>query len=278
MPDQDVNPASDPSADATPVEPVVQTSIDGSGSVTPVPGDRPVENAVAEFHRKFSRMQSQLDAVTQYLTQSATAARPASAAPAADLSDDDLWRLAQQGDRQAFDLYMGRQAMRTSQSVVQSDRQARLIDAQLAQLGQMYPVLNDSQHALTQTVQQAYHLLLGQGYPASRATLLDATKTAIADRPDLVVELRGQATVTRDAGRRSATQVAQAGQMGASSRPSPAPAPAPRVKPLSKEEIELAKRMGIKDPQKAKERFLQRQASGQSALGGVGIHVREEDL
>ena len=276
MPDEDVTPES--SAGTAPAdEPVAQTAPDGSGAVSPVQGsERPVENLAAEFHRKVSRLQSQMDAVTQYLTQAATPARP-SAAPSGDLSDDDLWRLAQQGDRQAFDLYMERRALRTSQSVVQSDRQARLIDAQLAQLGQMYPVLNDSQHALTQTVQQAYHLLLGQGYPASRTTLLDATKTAIADRPDIVADLRAQATVTRDAGRRSATQVAQAGQMGVASRPSPAPAPA-RVKPLSKEELELAKRMGIKDPQKAKERFLQRQSSGQSALGGVGIHVREEEL
>lgn len=277
MPDEDVNPASDSSADAAPADTGAQSPSDGSGPVQPVPGDRPVENAVQEFHRKFSRLQTQMDAVTQYLTQTAAAPRP-SAAPSNELSDDDLWRLAQQGDRQAFDLYMERKALRSSQSVVQSDRQARLIDAQLAQLGQMYPVLNDPQHALTQTVQQAYHLLLGQGYSASRATLLDATKTAIADRPDLVAELRQQAVVTRDAGRRSATQVAQAGQMGASSRPAASPAPSARVKPISKEEAALAKRMGVKDPKKAKEDFLLRQASGQSALGGVGIYVREEEF
>lgn len=277
MPDEDVTTALEPSTNAVPADTGTPSPSDGSGPVQPVPGDRPVENAVQEFHRKFSRLQSQMDAVTQYLTQTAAAPRPASAS-SSELSDDDLWRLAQQGDRQAFDLYMGRRALQTTQSVVQSDRQARLIDAQLAQLGQMYPVLNDPQHTLTQTVQQAYHLLLGQGYPASRATLLDATKTAIADRPDLVTELRQQAVVTRDAGRRSATQVAQAGQMGASSRSAPAPASAAKVRPISKEEDALAKRMGIKDPQKAKERFLQRQASGQSALGGVGIHVREEEL
>lgn len=278
MPDPDVNTQSDPSPDDAPVESVAQASPDGPGSVTPGSGERPVENAVAEFNRKFRDVNQRLETVMQYL---ATAAQPtasrASSGGSQDMSDDDLWRLAQQGDRQAFDLYMERRALRTSQSVVQSDRQARLIDAQLSSLGQMYPVLNDAQHALTQTVQQAYALLVGQGYPQTRATLLDATKTAIADRPDLVTELRQQAVGVRDQGRRSATQVAQAGQMGATSRPTPPP-PSTRPKPITKEEQALAHRMGVKDPQKAKERFLQRQASGQSALGVVGHMVREEEL
>lgn len=263
---------------SSPDSPEVVDTTPGPGSVTPVQGDRPVENAVAEFHRKFTQMQRQLDAVTNYLSQ-AQATRPAAASPApsGDLSDDDLWRLAQQGDRQAFDLYTQRKALSSSQALLQQEQRIRVVDAQLAALGQMYPVLNDPSHPLTQTVQQAYYLLVNQGYPQNRVTLLDATKTAIADRPDLVAEMRAQVVVTRDMPRRSASQVAQAGQMGAASRATPPPS-ASKVKPLTKEEEALARRMGVKDPQKAKERFLQRQADGRSNLGAVGQSVREEEF
>jgi len=47
---------------------------------------------------------------------------------------------------------------------------------------------------------------------------------------------------------------------------------------MSDAERALAQRMGVKDPAKAKERFLARQKAGQSALGGVAGFVREEEL
>jgi len=50
------------------------------------------------------------------------------------------------------------------------------------------------------------------------------------------------------------------------------------VRPLTEKERELAQRMGVKDPQKAKEAFLQRQKEGKSALGAVAGFIKEEDL
>ena len=83
--------------------------------------------------------------------------------------------------------------------------------------------------------------------------------------------------VTREGARRGAANSAQSGQTGTSLR---------RDEPRSREgavtvrpgEAAIAKRMGIKDPQKAKERFLERQKSGQSALGAVSGFVHEEDF
>lgn len=257
-------------------DPSTEESVDpAQGDVTPVQApDRPVENIVGEFNRKFTRLERQLEALAQMTAQQAA---PRPTPPSGQLSDDDLWALAQQGDRQAFDLYMQRRASQASQAVVQQDRFARTVDAQLEVLGREYPMLHDTVHPLTQHVQQTYRALVSQGYPATRVTLLDAVKTAIVDRKDLVVEHYQQTRGLRDVSRRSAAQVAQAGQTPVASRagvPRPANAPA---KPLSKEEQALAARMGIKDPAKAKTDFLKRRETGASNLGAVANYIPAEE-
>ncbi len=274
MPDLEdvVTPA--PSADpiVAPVEPTAQVT---GTQDTPHP-DRPVDNAVAEFNRKFTKLQSQLDAVIQYTASQQPARVSAPVSQPATVTDDDLWSLAQQGDRQAFNTLQERTADRRIQAVMGTQHRQQIVTSQLQALTHKYPVLNDGSHPLTQTVQRAYQIMTQQGYAPGPATLLEAAKTAIADSPDIVSELYTQGATVRDQVRQSATTRSQSGVMGASPRQDAAPRQA--TKTASKEELALAKRMGIKDIAGAKARFLQRQEDGISRLGAVGGLVNTEDL
>ena len=265
-------------AASSPAPEPAPTAPDSSGAVSPVQAsDRPVENLAAEVHRRFGKFERQLESLTQYLATAQTQAQKPPQTGQQDVTDEDLWRLAQQGDRNAFDVYMTRIADRRGALQQQGVRREQSVDAQLHALGYKYPVFNDPNHPLTQTANLAYGLLIQQGYAGGKATMLEAIKTAIADRPDLVSEIHAQGGQAREGVRRSATQVAQAGQTGVAHRDTPAPPPT-KTKPLSGKEAEIAQRMGVKDPGKSKERFLQRQADGRSQLGAVAGFVREEDL
>ena len=275
MPDaSDVQPASSPAPDPSSGLPSPATPsavIDGGAS----PEDRPVDNLASEMHRKFTRIERQLEALAQLQSQP----RAATPAPSqdGDPTDEQLWGQAQQGNRQAFDTYMQHIAARQTVQLSQAQRMSQLVDGQLMTLGQKYPVLQDQAHPLAQTAAQAYQLLVGQGYPQSKVTWLEAIKTAIADRPDLIAEMHGQAVARGDQGRQSAARVAQAGQTPAAGRAASPPAKR-QERPLSQDERDLAARMGIKDPQKARENFRKRRETGVSQIGAVGMHLNEEDL
>lgn len=242
--------------------------------------DRPVQNVVAEFNRKFAKTQQQLDTVLQWIASQAVTPQQQTAPRQADktqVSDEDLWALAQQGDRQAFEMYQERIADRRIKQDNAAQNKTRLVQGQLAALMGKYPMLNNGQHPLTQYVTSAYQAYLGQGYPAGQETLLEAAKTAIADRPDLVAEIYNAGANARESGRRSATQSAQSGVTGVSHRQSQTPTNS-QAKPLTPDQRALAKRMGIKDPAKAVKNFLQRQEDGLSSMGGVRAFVNEEEL
>lgn len=235
----------------------------------PLPTDRPVENVVGEFTRKLGQLQQRIDTLTQYIAANATAQPPVTRDKPA--TDEELWELAKQGNREAFDLYMERIAERKVQAGTHQLEGQRIVEAQLQTLAARYPVLNDSSHPLSQHAAAVYQSLLATGAPATRATLLDAVKTAIADRPDLVVALHQQTVPTP---RPSATSRARVGQTGTTvQQPTPT---TPQVK-LSQRQVELAKRMGVKDPAKSLERFHKRQEEGTSSLGAVAIHLSEEE-
>lgn len=244
-------------------------------SVNSVSGkpERPVENVRAEFERKFNKLQEQQAQMLQYM---ATLGRPqAPAQPVTkDLTDDELWAMAQGGDRAAFELWTDRRAERRVEQRMAINTQQQAVETQLRALTARYPVLNDPSNALTQTAHQAYTLLVQNGYPANRVTLLDAVKTAIAERPDLISEQYTQAARAQDQQRQSASRVAQSGQTGASHRASPAPSK-DKLK-VTPEEEALARRMGVKDPLGAKKRFLERNEKGISSLGAVGAMVDPE--
>ena len=270
-----------------PAEPSTATQEDAAQSAAesvtqPAGDDRPVKNVVAEFNRKFTKVERQQMEVTEKLNQISQlllaqhqqAPTPrTTAAPGAE-TDEELWGKAQMGDRLAFEEYQRRIARREYQQANAQNTRQQIVGAQFTALMQRYPYLNnDSSHPLTQIAQQAYQSLLQLGYPAGQATLLEAAKTAIADRPDLIDNLPSH---VREGARRNSASVAQAGQTGTTTRQDPAqPKNAVIIRPG---EMEIARRMGIKDPKKAKERFLERQSKGQSALGAVSGFVREEDF
>lgn len=277
MPDEDVKDAGSSPAG----EQADQQSQQTDATVTGAQGDdRPVQNVVAEFNRKFAKTQQQLDTVLQWIASQAVTQQPTRQAAPADktqVSDEDLWALAQQGDRQAFEMYQERIADRRIKQESATQNRARLVQGQLAALMGKYPVLNNPQHPLTQTVNQAYALYVQNGYPAGQETLLEAAKTAIADRPDLIAAEFNAGATAREGVRRSATQTAQSGVTGASHRQQ-SPSGSTQSKALTPEQRDLARRMGVKDGRKSIERFLQRQENGQSSLGGVRAFVNEEEL
>jgi hypothetical protein len=222
------------------------------------------------MNRKYSRLESQIGNVMNLLSQQITS----QASPAkGEATDEELFSLAQQGDRAAFDLYMERKAQKGARSEYESQARNATVNQQLNSLATRYPVFNDSTHPLTQTVQAAYQIMIRQGYPQGNVTLLDAMKTAIADRPDLVADIVGR---TPEAARVSATRRAQAGQTGATTRD--VPVGSGRTHQVTGDQARLAKAYGVKDPAKSIERFKQRRESGASQLGAVGSMLTDEEI
>ena len=250
----------------------------------PVSGEtrdaRPVENWQAEFRRKQEKQQQQLDAVLSYIAATQAPQRtPVYAQPQqqGQVSDEELLAAAQQGDVNASMLYQQRMMDRRLAERDQAMRKTQAVQGQLGALMRQYPVLNNPSHPLTQYVNQAYTVMVQQGYPAGQETLLDAAKTAIADRPDLVAEIYNQGSQAREQSRRTAAQQAQTGVTGATHRQDPTPRQQGR-RPITKEQAELARRMGVPDPAKAIERFTKRREKGLSSFGAVGGFINEDDL
>lgn len=281
MPDEDVKDAgSSPAGEqADQQQNTDATAVTGE----PSGGDRPLQNTVAEFNRRFAKTQQQLDTVLQWIASQAVTQQQATRQPAqvdkSQVSDEDLWALAQQGDRQAFEMYQERIADRRIKQEAGIQNRTRLVQGQLAALMGKYPVLNNPQHPLTQYVNAAYAAYLQNGYPQGQETLLEAAKTAIADRPDLVAELHTQGAVAREGVRRNATQNAQSGVTGVSHRQQSSPNTG-GTKKLTPDQLALAKRMGLspEKAQKAVKGFLQRQEDGLSKLGAVSGFVDSEEL
>lgn len=271
--DQDVTSAAPSAAEGTEVH---ADSAPVSGEPRP---ERTIDNVYGEFNRKFGRLQTQLETVLQYI---ATQNQPRAAeippsGQQGQRSMDELYGQAVTGDRAAYEEYHRRLASQQYEQRSQQDRKAQLVTTQLNALVSKYPVLRDAAHPLTQAAHQAYTVLVQNGYPADTSTLVEAAKTAIADRPDLVSEIFSQPAQQREQVRQTATQRAQTGVTGAQHRQvSPTPAATPmKVNP---QEADLARRMGIKDPGKSKERFLKRQEMGQSSLGSVAAFVNDQEF
>lgn len=262
MPD---DPDVTPEGESSPPDPIL---VPAAVPAAQVADDRPVQNMVAEMNRKFQQVQQRLDLLTQRLTVPVAADPPDTKA-----TSEELWEMAKQGSREAFDLYMERIAERKTTTVQRESDRQRVVENQLSILAARYPVLNDSAHPLSQATVSVYQTLLASGEPQSRVTLLEAIKTAIADRPDLIADLHAQYTQAQNAPRASAASRARAGQTGVTLQPASVPAASPK---LSKPQLDLAKRMGVKDAAKSMERFHQRRAEGKSHLGAVANYLEEE--
>ncbi len=274
MPDEDVKDAASSAAGEQAVEQTDATVTGAQGD------DRPVQNVVAEFNRKFAKTQQQLDTVLQWIA--ATQLPQQQAKPVAqpkELTDEELYALAQQGDQAAYAEWTRRQARQVYQQESAVQRKATMQQNQLAVYYGKYPVLNNAQHPLTQHVGAVYQALLGNGYAQGQETMLEAIKLGVADRPDLVAAEYNSGATTRENVRRSASQTAQTGVTGVSHRQS-SPTPSNQPKKLSTDQLALARRMGLspKQAEKAVKGFLQRQEDGLSKLGAVSGFVDSEEL
>lgn len=239
--------------------------------------ERSAENMFRELQRKQSEQSAQINQVLSYLTNIAQPKQQVTEQVKKDLTDEDLWRLAQQGDRDAFVLHQQRITDRRIAETSQVTNRAAIVDNQLRALFNRYPCLRDPGHKLTQVVNQAYALYVQNGYPAGKDTMLESAKTAIADSPEIIAELQGMAPATREASRQSGVRTAQSGVTGVTHNRSATPGNQKKLS-VTPEEAALAKRMGVKDPLKAKENFLRRNAEGVSSLGSVAAFVNPEDF
>lgn len=234
-----------------------------------------------EFSQQFGGLKNELNTVVQYVASQAAAPAttqgnppPTPAGATAESYDDHLFKRAAGGDKDAFVEWTDRRADARIQQTLAYQSANDLIDGQLRALMQKYPVLTDASHPLTQTANLAYKLMTQRGYQPGKATLLDAAKTAIADRPDLVVDL--MPATARERTRRTAVN---SGMTGASHREDAPSGGTPRQPRLSEPEWRLAQRMGFNDPKKAveaKAKFLRRQEDGTSRLGAVAGYVNDE--
>ena len=234
-----------------------------------------------EFSQQFGGLKNELNTVVQYVASQAAAPAtaqgnppPTPAGATAESYDDQLFKRAAAGDKDAFVEWTDRRADARIQQTLAYQNANDLVDGQLRALMQKYPVLTDASHPLTQTANLAYKLMTQRGYQPGKATLLDAAKTAIADRPDLVADLMPQ--TARERTRRSAVN---SGMTGASHREDAPSGGSQRQPRLSEPEWRLAQRMGFSDPKRAveaKARFMKRQEDGTSRLGAVAGYVTDE--
>ena len=272
-PIEDVQPDPSTGTPDVPSEPSTETP------VTAAPGpvaDRTPESMFRELQRKQSEQSAQINQVLAYLTNVAQP-KPATEQDRKVLTDDELWSLAQQGDRDAFVLHQQRITDRRITETNRTLNRTALVDNQLRALFNRYPCLRDPGHKLTQVVNQAYTLYTQNGYPAGKETMLEAAKTAIADSPEIIAEIQGVAPVAREVSRQTGVRSAASGVTGVTHNRTAQPG-TPKVRALTADELALAKRMGVKDPVKARENFLKRNAEGTSSLGSVSAFVNQEDF
>lgn len=218
---------------------------------TPEPAPEPIFNAKESFE-KLERMLYTVAGQLQNIQQPA-------AAPVKEpeeMRDEELWSLAQQGNRQAFEMYQQRIADRQFDKRFGAVQQNQGVQQQIAYLVKEYPEFTDPNHALTQRARAFKQVQVQMGEsPNSLQTDLNAMLRAVAD---------SRAIIAPKAPTMPARSASASGHLAPSHQQVPSPTtPAEKVSP---DEAALAKRMGIKDASKAKQRFNERQANGLSSV------------
>ena len=243
-----------------------------TGVVPQIPDGRPVINLKAEMDRKFDQTHQTLNAIMETLQ---SLQRPAQQVqPEATYTDQQLQELAAAGSQQAQALYMSRIAQRETHQQFSAYQRQQTTQQQIGVLHANYP-FRDSSHPLTQAAMQTKAALLRAGWANDGSTDLEAMKTAIADNPGIVHQIVSQRTPAPQAARQGA--VAQQNAMGGG-QTGQTPSRKPAQPGITKAELELAKRMGIKDPIKARERHEKRMAEGRSGVSpAIAIAIREQE-
>lgn len=263
---------SDSPTDPEPESPEVPAAAVSAVDPEQIIDDRPLKNVIAEIERKAAAREMALKAELLAAIQAGQRQTPP-ASQGREYTEQELAQLATAGDANAHAQLTERQVTRHVTQQVQAVQQQQAEMAQLNALFGRYQCLRDASHPLTSYATQVKTVLLQQGHPNSVATVIESIKTAIADNPDLAAQ-----SISRPA-------VPSAPRPNVPTSSSAAPAPrraapaAPKAPVVSDKEWEVAKRMGFKtkeDVVKAKEQFEKRLERGQSRLGAVGLHVRED--
>lgn len=260
MPDEPTDVTPDPSpGDETPETPSPETAAperDAGVTGEEIVGDRPAKNIIAELERKQAQQIAALEQRLMVALQSQ--ARPT---VPQEYTDDQLQQLAAAGHADAQRLLQERIAQRTVDTRLGAYQREQMLVAQLQTLTTKYaPQLRDPANPLTQAALAHKSALLAMGHPDTNATRLEALKNAIADT---AAEVFSRPAPPRQ------TQVD-----GATVRRQ---APPVREVKVSDKERDIARRMGIKDPAKALQRFHDRQTKGQSSVSPVvATIVREQ--
>ncbi len=264
---QDVGPGSSPGSSDPP-----NPDATAAPGVTGVAegADRPIENLKGEFDRKMTKVERQLAEIAASVAALSTRPAPETT-PTPEYSDQQLLELANAGNAAAHQEYVRRMVAQQVGQQRQVDQQSQMITGQLQHLYSRFPQLTDPSHPLTQAAMQSKMALIRGGYPAqSAATDLEAIKLAIVDHPSLA-----QPAAPGPVPSGGPTRTPQQGIDGATPRRSASPSTP--VRALSQKEREIAARMGVKDPEHARERFAKRQQDGRSSLSPlVAQIVREE--
>ena len=230
--------------DETPVEVAPETT------ETPLETAAPTQQAPQYVtYDQFKGLESALSQVAQALMQ-----RPAQPVPQTtqEVSDQELYTLATQGNQEAFRLLQERQADRVvTKRLTESERRGRT-EAQLRELYAKYPELSQSGHVMNTRLGAFYQALTRMGDPESQETHLQAALRAVAESRDVITQ-----RPTQPARNVAAGQIAPQGQR---------PAATPALPTVTAEEVALAQKMGIKDPAKAKAKFWERNQKGQSRV------------
>ena len=270
-----LNDVSDPSPDdpITPESPVADPT-PVSGDVAALPVDRPAENLKAEFDRKFGLLQKQLTDLTgtlgAYLSQPPPQSYPTRAT---EPTDAEVEQAAQQGNWQAQAELSRRAGAREAAALVAADQRARAVAQEVALLAQQYPAFNDPTSPLYLAATQMRHAYIAAGYANTLETTLLALEKTLVRNPALVAETVRKPATAGELSRQSAvagTNIVE----GSPRRPSTAsttPTPA-----LTQKAKDIAKRMGVKDPEGAVKRLYERHEKGQSSVSPTIALITKE--
>lgn len=239
------------------------TPVETTPEVTPAPVPEPVAQAPAQSPSAFNAEEAfrSLERNLLTLATQIQGIQQQAPLPTSDKepTDQELWSLAQQGNQHAFELYQERIADRRFNKRFGEHQSGQSVQTQLNALVAKYPEFADPNHQITQRAQAFKQALVRMGEPAnSPKTDLDAMLRAVADSREIIAP-RQPVHAARSAAPQHFAPSHQTQQS------------APRPEAVSEADAKLAKQYGVRDAAKAKSRFWERQANGQSSISPTVI-------
>lgn len=264
----------------------------GASGSSPVTSDatpdssRPLHNLKSEFDRKLEKMEGRFSTFESSLAEmmnvlATTLQARGKTPPGAtdpetrEYSDTELMELWQSGSKEAGDLLIDRKVDRKRATDRSADAASSYVTTQLRALYTKYPVLKDPTHPLTKAALATRSALVAAGVPATMAADLEAIKTAIADHPEIAAQVVQPPSEVLEESRREAADRVAGGGFGVSSRRG-TEGGGKKKAALTKEQIALAQRMGVKDPTGARERMAKRSEAGKSGVSPILLSLLEE--